>query len=109
MADDKSIRGPADARRINIHEDYEIRYWTAGSGARRPSSSPAWSVSASWRPTSNAASGSSVVDSVLTPVLVRYARHASSQEPTRYTCATSMARTTRLALSLIRTPSPSST
>ncbi len=27
MPDDKSKRGPADAARINIHEDYEVRYW----------------------------------------------------------------------------------
>jgi Protein of unknown function (DUF3606) len=28
MSDDKSKRGPADAQRINIHEDYEVLYWT---------------------------------------------------------------------------------
>jgi hypothetical protein len=28
MADDKSQRAPQDAGRINIHEDYEVRYWT---------------------------------------------------------------------------------
>jgi uncharacterized protein DUF3606 len=28
MSDDKSNRGPADAKRINVHEDYEIQYWT---------------------------------------------------------------------------------
>ena len=28
MANDKNIRGPVDARRINIHEDYEVGYWT---------------------------------------------------------------------------------
>jgi hypothetical protein len=28
MSDDKSIRGPADAQRINLHEDYEVQYWT---------------------------------------------------------------------------------
>jgi hypothetical protein len=28
MSDDKSNRGPADAKRINVHEDYEVRYWT---------------------------------------------------------------------------------
>lgn len=27
MSDDKSNRGPADAQRINVHEDYEVRYW----------------------------------------------------------------------------------
>jgi len=27
MADDKTKRGPADSRRINIHEDYEVAYW----------------------------------------------------------------------------------
>jgi hypothetical protein len=28
MSDDKQNRGPADAKRINIHEDYEVQYWT---------------------------------------------------------------------------------
>jgi len=28
MAEEKDIRGPADATRINIKEDHEIRYWT---------------------------------------------------------------------------------
>lgn len=28
MSDDPNERGPADAKRINIHEDYEVRYWT---------------------------------------------------------------------------------
>jgi hypothetical protein len=28
MADDRSIRGEADRLRINIHEDYEVQYWT---------------------------------------------------------------------------------
>jgi hypothetical protein len=28
MADDKSKAGPADRARINVHEDYELRYWT---------------------------------------------------------------------------------
>lgn len=28
MSDDKSIKGPQDAARINIHEDYEVQYWT---------------------------------------------------------------------------------
>ena len=28
MADDKTKRGPADSRRINVHEDYEVAYWT---------------------------------------------------------------------------------
>jgi hypothetical protein len=28
MSDDKSNRGPADRSRINVHEDYEVRYWT---------------------------------------------------------------------------------
>lgn len=27
MSDDKSKRVPADSSRINIHEDYEVRYW----------------------------------------------------------------------------------
>lgn len=28
MSDDKSIRGPADAERINVNEEYKILYWT---------------------------------------------------------------------------------
>ncbi len=28
MADDRTITGPADRIRININEDYEVRYWT---------------------------------------------------------------------------------
>lgn len=32
MADDKSNRGPADAARINVNEDHEVRYWTKALG-----------------------------------------------------------------------------
>jgi hypothetical protein len=32
MSDDKSTRGPADASRINVHEDYELRYWSQKFG-----------------------------------------------------------------------------
>jgi hypothetical protein len=32
MADDKSQRAPQDAARINVHEDYELRYWTKEFG-----------------------------------------------------------------------------
>ena len=28
MADDRSKSGPADRARINVNEDYELRYWT---------------------------------------------------------------------------------
>lgn len=28
MADDKTNRGPQDSSRINVNEDYELRYWT---------------------------------------------------------------------------------
>lgn len=28
MADDKTVRGPQDASRIALGEDYEVRYWT---------------------------------------------------------------------------------
>jgi len=28
MSDDRSVRGPADAKRINVNEDYEVQYWT---------------------------------------------------------------------------------
>jgi hypothetical protein len=32
MSDDKTNRGPQDASRINVHEDYEVRYWTKELG-----------------------------------------------------------------------------
>jgi hypothetical protein len=32
MADDKSNRGPADRVRINIHEAYEVEYWSKELG-----------------------------------------------------------------------------
>jgi len=28
MVDDRSIRGAADRLRVNMHEDYEVQYWT---------------------------------------------------------------------------------
>lgn len=28
MADDRAKRGPADASRINVNEEHELRYWT---------------------------------------------------------------------------------
>ncbi len=27
MADDKTKRGPQDRSRVNVNEDYEVRYW----------------------------------------------------------------------------------
>lgn len=35
MADDKSNRGPQDRARINLSEDYEVRYWTERFGVSR--------------------------------------------------------------------------
>jgi hypothetical protein len=32
MSDDPSKRGPADATRVNIHEPYEVAYWTKRFG-----------------------------------------------------------------------------
>ena len=32
MSDDKTKRGPQDASRINVHEDYELAYWTKKFG-----------------------------------------------------------------------------
>lgn len=32
MADDKGNRGPADRARVNVNEDYEVRYWTGKWG-----------------------------------------------------------------------------
>jgi len=36
MADDKTIRGPQDRSRINIEEDYEVRYWTEALDVDEP-------------------------------------------------------------------------
>lgn len=27
MTDDKNLRAPRDAERVNVNEDYEVRYW----------------------------------------------------------------------------------
>ena len=35
MADDRNIRGVADRSRINMQEDYEVRYWTEKWSATR--------------------------------------------------------------------------
>jgi hypothetical protein len=32
MPDDPKNRGPRDAQRINVNEDYELRYWTEKFG-----------------------------------------------------------------------------
>jgi hypothetical protein len=32
MADDKSKTAPQDADRVNVHEDYEVTYWTKKFG-----------------------------------------------------------------------------
>lgn len=32
MADDRTNRGPADAARINVNEEHEVRYWTKALG-----------------------------------------------------------------------------
>jgi len=32
MADDKNNRGPADRARVNIHEAYEVEYWSKEFG-----------------------------------------------------------------------------
>lgn len=32
MSDNKNIRGPQDANRINVNEDYEVQYWTEKFG-----------------------------------------------------------------------------
>jgi hypothetical protein len=32
MSDDKTQRGPRDRSRINLSEDYEVRYWTKELG-----------------------------------------------------------------------------
>lgn len=35
MADDKSDRGPQDRARVNLTEDYEVRYWTKKFGVSK--------------------------------------------------------------------------
>jgi hypothetical protein len=35
MSDDRTKRGPADRSRINIHEAYEVEYWTHKFGCTR--------------------------------------------------------------------------
>jgi hypothetical protein len=35
MSDDTKDRGPQDASRINVHEDYEVRYWTKALGVSK--------------------------------------------------------------------------
>jgi hypothetical protein len=35
MADDLTNRGPQERSRINMHEDYEIRYWTKALGVSK--------------------------------------------------------------------------
>lgn len=35
MADDKKNRGPQDRSRVNLNEDYEVRYWTEKFGVTR--------------------------------------------------------------------------
>jgi hypothetical protein len=35
MADDKSKKGPADAKRVNVNESYEVEYWTKKFGCTK--------------------------------------------------------------------------
>jgi Protein of unknown function (DUF3606) len=35
MADDKINRGPQDRSRVNLSEDYEVRYWTKEFGVTK--------------------------------------------------------------------------
>lgn len=35
MTDDTKKRGPADRTRVNVHEDYEVRYWTEKFGCTK--------------------------------------------------------------------------
>lgn len=32
MADDRSNRGPADRNRVNVNEEWELKYWTKELG-----------------------------------------------------------------------------
>ena len=35
MSDDKTKRGPRDASRVNVDEDYEVRYWSKKFGVTK--------------------------------------------------------------------------
>lgn len=35
MADNRTLRGPADRTRINLSEDYEVAYWTKELGVSK--------------------------------------------------------------------------
>lgn len=35
MADDLTNKGPNDRNRINMHEDYEVKYWSHHLGVSR--------------------------------------------------------------------------
>jgi hypothetical protein len=35
MADDKHNRGPQDRARVNLSEEYEVRYWTEKFGVSK--------------------------------------------------------------------------
>lgn len=35
MSDDKTKRGPQDSSRVNVHEDYEVAYWTGKWGVTK--------------------------------------------------------------------------
>lgn len=35
MSDDKTKTGPADDSRINVHEDYELEYWSKKLGVTK--------------------------------------------------------------------------
>lgn len=35
MSDDKSKRSPQDSSKVNVHEDYEVEYWTKKWGVTR--------------------------------------------------------------------------
>lgn len=41
MTDDKTIQAPHDANRINLNEDYEVRYWTERFGVAKEALSDA--------------------------------------------------------------------
>jgi hypothetical protein len=35
MSDDPTKKGPADSSKINMHEEYEVRYWTEKFGVTK--------------------------------------------------------------------------
>jgi hypothetical protein len=51
MSDDKTKTAPQDAARVNVNEDYEVRYWTQKFGGTKEQLKAARSTRQACRPT----------------------------------------------------------